>query len=143
MKCQKNFVETKAVVIRTLRKGYGIIKIKDAWYEIHRGIPDAIARSNQPVFMYAGGFSNDGNPYAFVHIRLSRQVLLRDHALFLIVLPMHDVPLISAKSTIYTVLNQCTVSLYAKLLRRAYYFTVVLQGRNVVFTLSCRTSRTW
>lgn len=55
----------KNAIINLLKKKEGIISIQGQLYKIYSGIPDEIKTYNEPIFLYSGGYSNAGHPYAF------------------------------------------------------------------------------
>lgn len=67
--CKSNIMTGKELekskVLRTLRNKSGLITINGELYSVHKGIHPDLKYYAGPVSVYSGGYSNDGNPYAY------------------------------------------------------------------------------
>jgi hypothetical protein len=52
-------------ILKQKNNVHGNIIIKGIEYSVQSEIPDALKTEQTPIFVYSGGYSNDGKPYAF------------------------------------------------------------------------------
>lgn len=55
----------KADVLKVLKAKSGLINVKGNVYSVHKGVHPDLKDYKGPVSVYSGGYSNDGNPYAY------------------------------------------------------------------------------